>query len=189
MTYNFLEDLTLAERERVVSTPYKAGVYVSQADNSGGGASDEQEQRALEGIVEGFARDMFGSEMMQHVMRETYVNKDKWPQWAKELDTLADDLAECVEIFARVGDSKDVTVFRGHIMQLCEAIAMAFSEYDETNLLKKIIMQINYMRDTARDKKRGITPKTRHEYMSISLKERKALDEIAQHMGMIEYNS
>jgi len=52
---SFLDDISSAERELLVSLPYRVGIFVSKSDEEGGEVSGEQELRALSNILTGYA--------------------------------------------------------------------------------------------------------------------------------------
>ena len=63
------EELDINKKEMLASLPYRAGLWISQADDSGE-SSDQEELKVLHNIVDGFARDVFGSELVQNIMTE-----------------------------------------------------------------------------------------------------------------------
>ena len=108
---SFLETLTNAEKDTLVSLPYRAGLWVSQSDDAGGAESSALELQTLSNIINGFARDIFGAEMMQHVMAETLAQQERWPEWALKMDSVVDDCGRAVDLVRTHGDAKDVNAF------------------------------------------------------------------------------
>lgn len=185
---SFIDDLTRDEKELVISLPYRVGTWMSECDDSGGDESDEQEKKVLESILDGYARDVFGSEITQHVMTETVTHKANWEEWAqKGFDRITQDCEEVIRILSRYDDGKDVQAFSHHLIEIAEAVAMAFSEYEEISFFEKIKMKSAYKKEAQKAAKRGERYKSLHEFLSISSKEREVLKQLAGALG-VEYS-
>lgn len=185
---SFLEQLTRDERDLIVSLPYRVGWWMSQCDDSGGDESDEQEAAVLASIIEGYAREVFGSEMAQYVMIDTMMNKERWPEWAEmEFFHIPADCEKALEILSRHGEEKDVTAFANQMVEIAEAVAMAFSEYQFTSIIDKIKMYYTYYVESAKAKKKGERYKSLHEFLSISGAERRVLLKLADALS-VEYS-
>ncbi len=177
-----LYSLDERKKEMLSSLPYRAGLWMSMADNTGE-SSEEEEIRVLNNIVDGFARDVFGSELVQNIMTETFKSKDRWPVWAKETGNVLQDCSDCVALVRQLGDDKDVTAFRDRIMEIAEAVAMAFSEYEDLDFFEKLKLNMQYMSETSKAKKNGDAVLPKHQFFSVSLKERKALRALSRALG------
>lgn len=175
----FLDKLTEDQRENLVSLPYRAGLWVSRSDGEGGAAAEEKELQALSGIIHAFAEEMFGSEVMQHIMSATIREKDKWPGWAGKVDSVPDDCRAAVEVIAEYGDVKDVNVFRNHLMEIGEAVAMAFQEGPQRrSFLASLSARLAY----SASRKAG-NKKSFEQFLRISPGERRALGKLAEALG------
>lgn len=185
---SFIDNLTRDEKDLVSSLPYRVGVWMSECDDSGGDDSDEQEKQVLESIIEGYAREVFGSEITQHVMTETVMSKHRWPEWAKEdFASIPHDCEKALMILSNYGEENDVRAFAHHLVEIAEAVAMAFSEYQYTSIIDKIKMHWTYKKAAKAAKKRGERYKSLHEFLSISPAERRVLLQISEALG-VEYS-
>ncbi|MEM7680043.1 MAG: hypothetical protein AAF182_03465 [Pseudomonadota bacterium] len=185
---SFFEDLTPDEKELLASLPYRVGVWMSECDDSGGDDSDEQEKRVLENIIEGYAREVFGSELTQYVMTETVMGKEHWQRWSEQdFSKIPGDCEMALEILSRYGEDNDVMAFAHHLVEIAEAVAMAFSEYQNNNIFTKFTMSLQYSKQVRESKKKGERAKSKHEFLSISPAERAVLIEISDALGLDDY--
>lgn len=180
---NFLDQLTETQKDMLVSLPYRVGLWISQSDDAGGDESDEQELQTLSNIINGFARDVFSSEMLQYIMAETLGQQDKWEDWAHNVDHAPTDCALAIDIIKTFGTDKDVAAFQNHMMEIGEAVAMAFSEYELQQGSGQFIAHMkfhieNFKATLGKTKKKSI-----REFLSISSKERQALSTLAEALG------
>ena len=141
---SFLSQLTDNQKTTLVSLPYRVGLWVSQSDQSGGVLSDSQELQVLSNIINGFAEDMFGSEVVQEIMTETVKRKAEWSAWALQVSSVAEDCRFGLDVVAQYADAKDVTAFKNHLMQIAEAVALAFREYEQLGFMEKLRMHLAY---------------------------------------------
>ncbi len=175
----FLDKLTEDQRETIISLPYRAGLWVSRSDAEGGAEAEAKELQALSGIVHAFAEEMFGSEVMQHIMSATLKKKDQWPRWAEKIAAVPEDCRIAVDVIAEYGDLKDVNVFRNHLMEIGEAVALAFREGPpRRSFLATLRARIAYSASRKAGKKKSF-----EQFMRISPGERKALAALAESLG------
>lgn len=180
----FLDSLTPNERETLVSLPYKVGYWVSQADSTGGDQSSQQELEVLSNIIHAFTAEVFGSEVVQLVMAQTVANKGRWPEWAKESGSLLEDCRIALDILAEHGDAKDANAYSMRLIEIAEAVAMAFREYDRMGFIGKLRMYGSYYITTKFKKPLPGKPrKTLGEYVTVSHAERRALNALAHALG------
>lgn len=126
----FLEQFSEDQRNRLVSIPYRAGVWVSMADDDGGVSADAKELEALEKIIDKKASSMFESAFVHEVMVETCTRRNDWKDWAKNPDTV---LGECEEIITLLSEKlaeRDVNAYRQNVMYVAVEVAKAFREFD-----------------------------------------------------------
>lgn len=126
----FLEVFSEDERRFLVSLPYRAGVWVSSSDTTGGQESGAQELQALERAIQGIAQGMFESAFVHEVMAETFLRKAEWPEWARGTGTVPDD-CRCAIAMMRERNMpvRDVDAYRRILMQIGLEVAKAFREY------------------------------------------------------------
>lgn len=181
---SFLDILTISQKETLISLPYRAGLWVSQSDESGGSAADEEELQVLSNILHGFTHEIFGSETMQYIMRETVARQDQWESWGADLSSVLDDCAIAVDVLILHTDPKDVHAFQNHIMEIGQAVALAFREYDEAGAVEKLSLWLSYNLGQFKAMlfKKPHVPK--QEFFNISGSERKALWALSNALGV-----
>ena len=172
----FLEKLTSDHRQLMVRLPYRVGLWVSRSDSAGGGESDQRESQALSNILHAFAEDLFGSETVQQIISETINRKAEWPQWGGNLDMVPGECRDAVDLLRQHGEGKDARVLQNHLMEIAEAVALAFREDDSgVSAFAAFGMYVRYMFSGSK-KGRKVSFA---EFRNISANERKALDAIA----------
>jgi hypothetical protein len=127
----FLEQFSEPEKALLVALPYRAGLWISQSDSTGGGTADAQEQKALAQIIEQKARGMFRSAFVHEVMAETYARRAEWPQWGEGMDRVPGECRRAVELITPRLIVHDVEAYRHTVMAIARDVARAFREYDE----------------------------------------------------------
>lgn len=178
---SFLDEIPPEKRDMLVSLPYRVGLWVSQSDTTGGGQSDAEEQQALSNIITGFAEEVFGAETVQRIISETLRKKSEWPRWANNLGDVIADCRNAVDILSEVVDRKEVNAFRHHLVEIGEAVALAFREFDENqSIMKKLPVYMSYFSSRLQALKEHRPYKTLDEYLNISVHERRALTTLAQ---------
>jgi hypothetical protein len=181
---SFLDTLPQNEKELIISLPYRVGIWISHSDDTGGEVASVEEIAALNAIIEGFTRDVFGSEVVQYIMMETMASKDKWDGWAQNYKNIAADCQRAIDILNAAVDEKEVNAFRQRLYEIAEAVALAFREYDQLDFLTKMRVYLNYYREKMAAAKRKHIFKTMDQYLNISLKERKALKNLAHTLAL-----
>lgn len=180
---SFLDELNDEQKDKLVSLPYRVGLWISQSDDTGGEDADAQEQETLVNIIDGYARDVFGSEMLQYIMREAIVRKDQWSTWEQGVDAVPRDCEIALDIIKFHGDEKDVHAFQNHLIEIGEAVAMAFTEYEVQGKFDEFLLNVRFFIDNMKARLAKGKAKSMHEFLSISPKERAALGELAQALG------
>lgn len=178
----FLERLTPDQRETVISLPYRVGLWVSQSDSSGGAEAEQQELQALSSIIHGFAEEMFGSETTQRIISGTLAHRDKWPQWAQRTSGVPDDCRFVVDLMQDYTDAKDVNAFRNHLMEIGEAVALAFRERSSSSFIHVLGRYLAYTFSGGNKSAKG-PRRSFSEFLRISASERKALMSLAHSLG------
>ena len=171
--------LNIEEKRLIVQLPYRVGLYVSESDQTGGDESDEQEAQVLASIIQGFAEDVMGAESIQHIISTTLMLKEQWGEWTADLDAVPRECEKAVGIMAQHVSPKDAKAFSTQMYEIGEAVALAFKEYEEGNLIKDLMTRFRYWQDQVYHKRHGLREKTYDEYISISADERAALKKLA----------
>lgn len=173
---NFLDKLTPDHRQLFVRLPYRVGFWVSRSDRTGGGESQEQERQALSAILHGFAEDVFGAETIQVIISETIRQKDQWNSWGREIDLVTSECATAIDLMREYGEDKDVKAFRTQMMEIADAVAVAFREEKRVSVFALCGKYISFVfSGSSRSRK----VQTFRDFVNISAQERKALKAIA----------
>ncbi|MFP4314405.1 MAG: hypothetical protein ACLFR0_08780 [Alphaproteobacteria bacterium] len=176
---SFLDTLPAADRELLISLPYKVGVWLSHVDERGGEEADQEEKDALASIINGFTRDVFGSEVVQYIMTETLENKDKWKKWSEQCDNIHQECQRAIDILNEAVEEKEVSAFKRRLIEIAEAVALAFREYDDLKFITKLKIYLLYYKERYKAAKQNQSFKTLDQFLNISLKERRALYALA----------
>lgn len=179
-----LDKLSIDHRETIISLPYRVGFLVSQSDQTGGQAAHEQELETLANILDGFTQQVFGSELLQHVMAGTMDGRDQWTTWGGQLDSVYADCRKAVENLYSVADEKEVSAYKARLLEIAEAVAVAFREFEEMNFVEKISAYMAFMSAKSKSRKLGYSSyKTFDEFLNISMAERQVLEKLAAALG------
>ncbi len=179
-----LDQLTEHQKKVVCRLPYRAGLYVSQCDQSGGEDSDEEELRALHNLIHGFAANVFGSELIQYVMEETLKHKDSWFEWDKSLDMVLSECSDSISILRSYADEKEVNAYAMRIMEIGEAVALAFREdsYGD-GFFGHMEARVKYWLACNKARAAKAPIRSFHDFLAISPQEREALQKLARALG------
>ena len=181
-----LSVLSDSQRDNIVSLPYRVGVWVSESDSSGGDHSDAKEIQALTNILNGFAEEVFGAETVQHIISETLNRQSEWPVWAKDISNIEEDCRTAIDVLYHKMDEKEVKAFKRHLIEIAEAVALAFREYDPSQrMLKKLPIYMNYYAGKIKASLNKTSYKSLDQFLNISPKERKTLVALARSLDMV----
>jgi len=118
------EDKALA----IISLPYKAGLWVSHADDIDGEADDVNEMKAIERGVPALAELHAGSGLVQGVAAEIIRLKAEWGNWEEECFYVvkqAPDIMRDIQTEFGIAEAKE---YRRFVMELGKMVAQAHSE-------------------------------------------------------------
>ncbi len=179
-----LNVLNASDKENVISLPYRVGLWISASDSSGGDEAEDQEKAALENIIAGFTQDVFGSELVQHIMTATESARDHWQVWEDQVKSVPQDCQKAIDDLNGAFDEKEVSAFKQRLLEIAEAVALAFREYEEMSFSNKLKTYLNYNMGKFRAvlRREEYTPMDR--FLNISTKERAALYELADILGI-----
>ena len=182
-----LDSLTENQRQCIVSLPYRAGLYVSQSDQSGGDAASDNEVRVLENLIYGFADGVFGSEFVQHVMSDTIKRKDQWAHWDDDVLNVPSECKEALTILSGHIDAKERGAYAARIMEVGEAVALAFREdIGASTGFGRVKAYMGYLSYKREAKAKKLSVRSFDDYLFISPSEREALRALARALE-IEY--
>lgn len=133
----YLEKFSEDEKVLLASLPYRAGLWVGAADDSGGAHSGEKERETLEKVIAARSKGMFESAFVHEVLSETFTRRERWPQWAQGLDAVAVDCGRAVEAVTGKLGQRDADAFRHAVMAIATDVAMAYSEFGTSRSLQE----------------------------------------------------
>lgn len=176
----YLDHFNAEQRDLLIRLPYRAGLWVSASDTTGGSDSDEAERQALAGIVRGFTEDFLKSEFVEEVMRETVQHMAEWDSWGEKVDSIPDEIRRGIELAALHIDHKQVSAFKSSLMDVAMTVAMAYREFDEsTPFAAQMRIYSKYWIEYARSYIKKTQPPIMDMYLNISADEHKALDALS----------
>lgn len=175
---NFLDKINANHKDMIVRLPYRVGLWVSRSDVSGGPESEAHELQALSNIIHGFSEEVFGSETIQYIMHETIKRKNEWERWGDGLERVPDDCRKAIDVMREFADEKDANAFKVRLLEIGEAVALAFREDDVDKPVSKFSALGRYAiyKLTAKGKNKA---QSFEEFLNVSAGERKALEAIS----------
>ncbi len=179
-----LDKLSDAQRLLIASLPYRVGVWVSHSDQSGGTDSEEKEREVLKNLIHGFSYEVFGSELLQYIMADTVAQQEHWSDWEKDVEDIPEECEAAVDILRSYVDDKDVNAYTTRLMEIGEAVALAFREHDyNLSFFQKSKLYLEYVFLRWRAKKHQPHVHSFEQFLYISPHERRALSIVAKRLG------
>jgi hypothetical protein len=187
----FLEKFSAAERDLLVSLPYRAGVWISRIDRSGGDDASNTEMRALERIIDMKAASMFESAFVHEVMEELCAHKSDWPEWSASSADVAADCQAAVRLIREKLTPHDVEGYCRNILFIGVEVAKAFREFD---LNAPLTARLGAMMNGLMDRLSGLAHGPEHDsgsLLNISYEEDVALSGLSRALGIggIDYKT
>lgn len=126
-----IDQLPPTDKELVASLPYKVGVWMGQAADEGGDRDDRLEMRALERVLEEFAKGIKVPPFVRQVCGQAIEHRARWSSWA---DSYMNVPAECRQAIAILKDvegisDRDVRFYRSALRKIAIAVAEAYGEF------------------------------------------------------------
>lgn len=129
---SFLEVFTDDEKTLLVSLPYRAGLWVSLADEKGEGAAHTYELKTIGQVIARLSEGMFASAFVHEVMADTHKRRSEWPSWSLQTGTVPDDARRAVAAIKAKMMPHDAEAYVQTIMKIAYETAYAFREYDRS---------------------------------------------------------
>lgn len=124
----YLDQFSEADRDLIVSLPYRAGLWLSDSDSGGGAEADYEELSRLEDVLEKKSPVAARSRFIGEVMAETLARQDLWKQWAARRDSVPEDCARAAALIAAGLSARDAADYREQVMRIATEVAAAFGE-------------------------------------------------------------
>lgn len=127
----YFSDFQWEELSLILSIPYRAGVYLSHADDVPGcDRDDTKEQLVLEKTLKKLRSKVDNKTLAAGVLDDILNHKDHWPAWGASADSVLSDVPRAVRlIHDRLPDS-ELTLYRKCVFSVAKAVAMAANEQD-----------------------------------------------------------
>lgn len=130
---SFLEAFSDDEKALLVSLPYRAGLWVSMADEKGEGAARAHEIKTIESVIKRLSEGMFASAFVHEVMVETYQRQEQWPAWALQTGTVPEEARRAVSALKAKTMPHDAEAYVQTVMTIAYETAYAFREFDRSS--------------------------------------------------------
>ncbi len=133
MTDSNIEKFSEEEAALLVSLPYRAGVWISEADDEEGGHDDTQEEEALAEMLKKFAGMEIGSPFTKELAESILGSRHLWPKWQTQIFTIVEDSREAIKLVeAKLGKGKAKN-YRLMVLRIASHVAKAADEFDDFN--------------------------------------------------------
>ena len=123
-----LSQLSQDKALAIISLPYKAGVWVSHADDVDGEADDANEIKAIERGVPALASLHSASPLVQEVAAEIIRLKPDWDRWTEECFYIVKQAPVIMQDIQSEFGSEEAKQYRRFTMELGKMVAQAHSE-------------------------------------------------------------
>lgn len=171
------------EQALLISLPYKAGMYVSHAEDEEGEQDDEKEMRALEHCLKSIAKLHEDRPFVYAVTTATLSERDQWNMWADDSFKAPEDAKKVMAILRAKSTPKDFKQYRSMIMQISATVARAYGEFGDNwddddeegffkNVINKVVDGFSSLSDEDNDHPANISPAEESALSALS----KALD-------------
>lgn len=172
----YLDHFSAEQRDLLIKLPYRAGLWISASDTTGGDESEAAERQALAAIVRGFTEDFLKSEFVEEIMRASVQRMDEWDQWAGQPENIPGEIRRGIEIAALYIDYKQIHALKQSLNDVAMTVAMAYREFDETTpFAVQMRIYSQYWLAYARSYVKKTQPPIMDQYLNISAAEHKAL--------------
>ena len=113
--------------------------------------------------------------------------KDKWHEWEKDIDKVPSECRQAIELLAERFDYKEVTSFKNNLMQIAQAVATAYREFDKSSPFSlKVKMYTELLTERFRAVIERRVPRTADEILNVSEEEHLALAELSEQLRIDE---
>ncbi len=123
--------LSPEDEEALIALPYRAGLFVSFSDVTGGWEAQEREIQSLTAILREFSEDFCKTEFSQKVLMDCLRARAQWPGWSHNIDTVPAQADRLMILLTPMFSEKELNAFREVIIDIALAVAMAFREERE----------------------------------------------------------
>lgn len=181
----FLDRFNEDQKELLAALPYRTGLWVSESDISGGTEASMKEREALEAIITAYAEDVCKSEFVEELMKETIAQRERWPEWRKDVEKVPSECRNIVGLLADYLDRREITFFKHNLMEIAMTVAMAYRELENAESASvRARIYGRYLCNRVASFLRRRRPPTIDELLNVSQAETLALDELMESLGL-----
>lgn len=120
--------LTPDRRKMLTALPYRAGLYVSFSDVTGGWDAQEAEIQSLTGILRGYAMEASLPSFSQKVLMDCLAERGQWPSWSQDIGAVPSEAVSVTDDLVTMMGAEELSAFKGLILDVALGVAMAFRE-------------------------------------------------------------
>lgn len=124
-----LSDFTAEETELLFSVVYRAGIYISYAEDEGGDNDDEREHHALETCIGEIARVYQGSDFIRDIALGVMDSKDRWPVWTDNVHSTEAASTKAVALLRGKAGLEETKKFIKMVTEVASSVAHAYGEF------------------------------------------------------------
>ena len=176
-----LAQLSPDDERRLISLPYRAGLYVSFCDVTGGWEAQDREIQSLTAILQEFANDFYQTEFTQKILLETMAERPHWLSWARDVNGLPAEVGGMMKILSSIMDDAEFQAFACVMLDIALSVAMAFreqadgtaDEHDKPGAIRQLIGRMMGGKNNGHDLS----------HANISVREREALRTLSAALG------
>ena len=111
--------------------PYRAGLYVSHCDTTGGWTAQDEELTTLGAALRRVAQEGELPPFSQAILEDTLARRGHWPAWSQDLAAVPGECAAAATLLAAIQSEEEVEAFKHMLLDVAIAVAMAYREERE----------------------------------------------------------
>jgi len=124
----WFQNMSAAEKFRVVTMPYRVGYWMSQVDDVEGDQDDKAELEALERILKIIAKVHDQSSFVKACVKECLRQRKKWDEWSPHNPNTLRDVHNVMREVLDRRHAEDMKIYRVMLYKIAEAVAAAYNE-------------------------------------------------------------
>lgn len=125
-----LAQLSASECELLYSLPYRAGLFISHADDVDGGADDAAELQALQEAMKAVAGLETHAGVTAEIFNQCLRLRSEWPRWEAKAFTTPEDAKAARMMMVQKFGEPTARDFSAALMEVGTSVARAAGEYD-----------------------------------------------------------
>lgn len=126
-----LSSFSDADAELIVSLPYRAGLYVSYADDEDGKRDDELEMRAMQACLNEVSKMHEEQALTSEIAASILSRQDQWDAWSQGVFQIEPLCEKTILALKTQATDEEVKDYIKLILELSSAVAQAYGEFGE----------------------------------------------------------